>query len=52
MTPEEQEEMTRLCKQIAVEKNPITFDQLVHQLLELLDRKHKRIHPEHGKITS
>jgi hypothetical protein len=47
MTEEERAEMERLCKLIAVEKDPINFDEYVRQLNELLEVKHSRIHPEH-----
>jgi hypothetical protein len=47
MTPEERERMDYLCKRIAVEKDPETFDRLVKELNDLLEVKHERIHPEH-----
>lgn len=47
MTPEERERMEELCKQIATEKDPETFDRLVLELNELIEVKHQRIHPEH-----
>ena len=47
MTDEEREEMERLCKLVATEKNPTKFDGYVRQLNELLELKHARIHPEH-----
>lgn len=47
MTPEERQRMDSLCKRIAVEKDPGTFDQLVKELNDLLEQKHERIHPEH-----
>ncbi len=47
MTPEERELMMYLCKRIQDEKDPVTFDKLVFELNELLERKHGRIHPEH-----
>jgi hypothetical protein len=46
MTPEERELMNRLCQQIAVEKDAKTFDELVHQLNELLEKKEHRLKPE------
>jgi hypothetical protein len=49
MTPEEREEMDRLCKLVATEKDPTKFDQYVRQLNDLLEEKHKRIHPEHTR---
>ena len=51
MTPEERKKMNDICTRIQIEKNPETFDQLVHELNELLEIKHERIHPEH-KIKS
>jgi hypothetical protein len=47
MTPEERRRMDWLCLRIQEEKDPKTFDQLVHELNELLEIKHERIHPEH-----
>jgi hypothetical protein len=45
MTPEERRRMDWLCLRIQEEKDPKTFDQLVHELNELLEIKHERIHP-------
>jgi len=39
------------AKRIQTEKNPKIFDQLVHELNDLLELKHERIHPKH-KIKS
>jgi len=47
MTTEERNSMERLCKQIAVEKDPKKFIQLVHELDELLHRVVKRLGPQH-----
>lgn len=47
MTPEEREKMEELCKQIAVEKDPNTFDRLIEELNDLFERKHQRIHQSH-----
>ncbi len=47
MTSEEREKMEALCKQIAIEQDPVKFDALVRALNDLLDAKHARIHPEH-----
>jgi hypothetical protein len=47
MTPDEREEMNRLCRLIQDEKDPEAFHRLVVQLLNLLEQKHERIHPEH-----
>ena len=49
MTAEEREKMNAICTRIQTEKNPQIFDQLVHDLNELLEIKHERIHPEHKK---
>jgi hypothetical protein len=48
MTSEERERMEWLCKRIAEEKDPATFDSLVKQLDDLLAVKSRRIHPERG----
>jgi hypothetical protein len=45
MTPEEQSLMNKLCQQIAIEQDPKTFDELVHQLNELLEKKEDRLQP-------
>ncbi len=47
MTPEERQRMNWLCTRIQEEKDPNTFDQLVHELNDLIADKHERIHPEH-----
>jgi hypothetical protein len=47
MTPKERERMNEICSQIATEKDPETFDNLVRELNDLLEQKHERIHPEH-----
>jgi hypothetical protein len=52
MTTEERSHMTYLCEKLATEKNGPTFDALVKELLELLERKHKRIHPEHKSMLA
>ena len=52
MTSEEVEKMNSLCRRITTEKDPQIFDQLVRELNELLEQKHKRIHPEHASKTS
>jgi hypothetical protein len=49
MTPEEKELMDALCKRIAVEHDPKTFDALVHQLNELLEKKEHRLNPGQGE---
>jgi hypothetical protein len=46
MTPEEQELMTALCRRIAVERDSKTFDELVRQLNDLLEKKRHRLEPE------
>jgi hypothetical protein len=52
MTPEERELMNKVCQQIAVEKDPKTFDELVHQLNELLEKKEHRLKPEERETKS
>jgi len=47
MTPDERERMAILCQRIATEQNPESFDKLVQELNDLLEIKHRRIHPEH-----
>ena len=37
--------MFDLCKKIAVENDQRTFDELVHRLNELLEKKEKRLKP-------
>jgi hypothetical protein len=49
MTPEEQEKMNELCKQIQVEKNPEIFDRLVRDLNDLIETKHERLRPAQKK---
>jgi hypothetical protein len=46
MIPPERELLAFLCKLIAEEKDPNTFDRLVTELNELLGVKRARIHPE------
>ena len=46
MTPEERALMDRLCQRIAVEKDPKTFNDLVVQLNDLLEKKELRLNPE------
>lgn len=43
MTPEEQEQLDSLCRRIAIEKDPQTFDRLVKELEALLEAKHERL---------
>lgn len=47
MTPDERESTAILCERIATEQDPEKFDKLVEELNDLLELKHKRIHPEH-----
>lgn len=47
MTPEERERLEDLCRRVAEEKDPLTFEKLVLELNELLEQKHSRIHPNH-----
>jgi hypothetical protein len=47
MTPQEKAQIDTLCKQIAVEKDPETFHQLIVQLNDLLEKKERRLeHPQ------
>lgn len=46
MTPDEREKMNGLCQQIAIEKDPKTFDQLVKELNDLIEQKHGRLNPD------
>jgi hypothetical protein len=48
MTPEEREEMNRLCKQIQDEKDHQKFAEHIARLIELLGRKERRLE-EHEK---
>jgi hypothetical protein len=43
MTPEERDEMIRLCSAIQTENDHDKFSELVQQLNELLDRKNGRL---------
>jgi hypothetical protein len=45
MTPEEKEQMDALWRQIQIEKDQQKFNQLVHELNELLARKDNRPGP-------
>jgi hypothetical protein len=47
MTPEERKQMLLLCGRIAEEKSGPEFDKLLRELNDLLEIKHKRIHPAH-----
>jgi hypothetical protein len=49
MTPEERQRMNWLCLRIQEEKDPKTFDSLVHELNELLEREQERFEPERNK---
>lgn len=49
MTPEEREELNRLCQKIAVEQDHEVFTNLIQQLTELLSRKDRR-HEERDKL--
>ena len=52
MTAEEAEKMNALCRRIITEKDPQIFDQLVLELNELMEQKHRRIHPEHSPTST
>ena len=43
MTPEEREQLDSLCRRIAIEKDPQTFDRLVKELEALLEAKYERL---------
>jgi hypothetical protein len=45
VTAEERMKMEELCRQIAIEKDPKTFEGLIEQLNDLLEIKHRRIDP-------
>lgn len=51
VTSEERARMEELCRRIAIERDPETFDRLVAELNDLLELKHQRIHPEHRKTS-
>lgn len=42
MTRDEVEQMKVLCQQIETEKDQQKFEKLIHELNELLERKHQR----------
>ena len=46
MTSEEQKRVRYLCQRISIEEDPRIFDQLVMELNDLLEVKHRRIHAE------
>jgi hypothetical protein len=52
MTPEERASMERLCQRIAVEKDPTTFNDLVAQLNDLLEKKEHRLRPDRKSESS
>ena len=43
MTPEEQEQLNELCRRVIAEKDPKTFEELVKQMNDLLEKKYGRI---------
>jgi hypothetical protein len=43
MTPEDREQMNRLCQRIQLEKDSNIFIKLVEELNELLEREEKRL---------
>jgi hypothetical protein len=49
MTPEEREQMNRLCTQIQDEKDHDRFMQLIKELNDLIDRKEHRFEPRPEK---
>lgn len=48
MTPEEREEMNRLCLLIQDEKDHQKFSDLIAQLIELLGRKERRLEKDNS----
>ena len=50
VTPDERERMNWLCLRIQEEKDPKIFDELVHELNELLENIHGRIHSQNPPI--
>ena len=48
MTPEERQHLDRLCEQVVIEQDPKKFEQLVHELNDLLGAKQERIEPNSG----
>jgi hypothetical protein len=52
MTPEEREQMSRLCGRIAVEKDSTIFNQLVGQLNDLLEKKYPGLSSEQQENPS
>jgi hypothetical protein len=52
MTPEEREQMDRLCQQIKEENDHASFMQLIAELNDLLERKEHRLEPHPEKPKS
>jgi hypothetical protein len=51
MTPEERDQMNRLCARIQTEKDPHLFDKYVRELNELLEKKSQRVHPQEDRSS-
>lgn len=43
MTPDERQEMNRLCLAIQEEKDPAIFNQLVEELTEFFERRERKL---------
>lgn len=52
MTQEEQDKIMALCRQVAVEKDPKTFNALVAELNDLLKPQHRHLRSEREKASS
>jgi len=52
MTPEEQDQMNKLCARIAVERDPTIFTQLVRQLNDLLEKRQHGLSSEQQEKPS
>lgn len=52
MSPDEREQMNRLCARIAEEKDHSEFTRLVQQLHELLERKEHRLEKSTGQSAN
>jgi hypothetical protein len=52
MTPEEREQMNKLCARIAVERDPTIFTELVRQLNELLEKRQHGLSSEQQENPS
>ena len=48
MNSEERTRLECLVRQVQEEQDPIKFDLYVRELNDLLEQKHRRIHPDHN----